>query len=54
MNSTGAQAILLQDYKPSDFLIDETHLKFQLTETATTVNARLKMRRNPQGNAEAA
>ncbi|HQQ63229.1 MAG TPA: aminopeptidase N [Pseudomonadales bacterium] len=50
MNTTVAQAIFLQDYKPSDFLIDETHLNFQLSETATTVNARLLMRRNPLGN----
>ena len=54
MNSNNTQAAtLLQDYQVSDFLIDETHLKFQLTDTATTVNARLKMRRNPQGRADA-
>lgn len=54
MNSNNAQAAtLLQDYRVSDFLIDETHLKFQLTDTATTVNTRLKMRRNPQGRADA-
>ncbi|MBK8103330.1 MAG: aminopeptidase N [Cellvibrionales bacterium] len=53
MSNSVTQATLLQDYKPSDFLIDETHLNFQLTEMATTVNARLKMRRNPQGNADA-
>ena len=50
MNNAIAQAIFLQDYKPSDFLIDETHLNFQLGETATTVNARLLMRRNPAGD----
>ncbi len=53
MNDTSAKAIQLQDYQPSDFLIDETLLNFQLTEVATTVNARLKMRRNPQGNPDA-
>lgn len=53
MNTTIAQAIFLQDYKPSDFLIDETHLNFQLSETATTVNSRLMMRRNPLGNPQA-
>lgn len=54
MNEVVAKAIQLQDYQPSDFLIDETLLNFQLTEVATTVNARLKMRRNPLGNPDAA
>lgn len=49
----GAQAVLLKDYTPSDFLIDETLLNFQLAEAATTVNARLSMSRNPQGNPDA-
>ena len=53
MNDTATKAVFLKDYLPSDFLIDETHLNFQLAETSTTVNARLKMRRNPAGDASA-
>ena len=50
---TSTEAVFLKDYQPSDFLIDETILNFQLAETATTVNARLMMRRNPAGNPDA-
>ncbi|HSC76828.1 MAG TPA: aminopeptidase N [Pseudomonadales bacterium] len=50
MSQTSTQAVFLKNYQPSDFLIDETILNFQLAETATTVNARLMMRRNPAGN----
>ncbi len=53
MNTALAQPIFLKDYAPADFLIDETHLNFQLGETATTVTSRLVMRRNPAGNAAA-
>ena len=53
MSQTSTQAIFLKDYRPSDFLIDETRLNFQLAETATTVNSRLMMRRNPAGNPSA-
>src|SRR6478609_10835616 len=48
--TSSMEAVFLKDYQPSDFLIDETILNFQLAETATTVNARLMMRRNPAGN----
>ena len=51
--SASTEAVFLKDYQPSDFLIDETILNFQLAETATTVNARLMMRRNPAGNPDA-
>jgi aminopeptidase N len=50
MNQATTQAVFLKDYRPSDFLIDETVLNFQLAETSATVNARLRMRRNPEGN----
>jgi aminopeptidase N len=53
MSNASTQAIFLKDYRPSDFLIDETRLNFQLAETATTVNSRLMMRRNPAGNPSA-
>jgi aminopeptidase N len=50
MNNAVTPAVLLKDYRPSDFLIDETRLNFQLAEAATTVNARLMIRRNPVGD----
>jgi aminopeptidase N len=53
MSNVTTQAVFLKDYQPSDFLIDETILNFQLAETSTTVNARLMMRRNPAGNLSA-
>lgn len=53
MSQATTQAVFLKDYRLSDFLIDETVLNFQLAEAATTVNARLKMRRNLAGNAAA-
>ena len=37
----------LQDYQAPAFLIDETHLRFELGETSTQVSSRLLMRRNP-------
>ncbi len=53
MNDAAPHAIYLKDYTVSDFLIDETHLNFQLSEIATTVTSRLVMRRNPAGRANA-
>ena len=53
MNEAVKTAIFLKDYTPPDFLIEETHLNFQLAETATTVNARLLLRRNPAGQPDA-
>jgi aminopeptidase N len=47
MNSPAPQAIHLRDYSVPDFLINETHLNFQLGEVATTVSARLIIQRNP-------
>ena len=47
MTTAVPNTTLLQDYTPPAFLIDETHLNFQLSEMATTVSARLVMRRNP-------
>ncbi len=54
MSNDSKQAIHLRDYTAPDFLIDETHLNFQLAEAATTVNARLVLRRNPAGRPDAA
>ena len=53
MNAAAPHAIYLKDYTVSDFLIDETHLNFQLSEIAATITSRLVMRRNPAGNVSA-
>lgn len=48
MNRDGQPTtIYLQDYQAPAFLIDETHLRFELGETSTQVSSRLLMRRNP-------
>ena len=53
MNHPAPQTVYLNDYRVSDFLIDETHLNFQLSEITTTVTTRLVMRRNPAGRPDA-
>lgn len=40
-------AILLKDYRPSDFLIERTNLWIDLGKSQTRVRAELSMRRNP-------
>lgn len=40
--------IYLADYQVPEFLIDETHLRFELWETHSIVRSRLTMRRNPE------
>jgi aminopeptidase N len=45
--------IRLADYAPPDFLIDTVDLRFDLDEAATTVVARLTVRRNPAAPADA-
>ncbi len=47
MRDAQPNAIYLKDYQPPAYLIDETHLDFQLAEEQTVVEARLKLRRNP-------
>lgn len=41
------KSIYLQDYKPSDYLIDKTELRFELNTTNTIVKSELNIRRNP-------
>ncbi len=48
MKESQPQAIRLKDYRAPDFLIDETHLRFELFEEGARVTSRLKMRRNPE------
>ena len=54
MRAEDPRPVRLSEYRPSDFLIDEVHLDFDLQPAATRVTARLKMRPNPLGDAGAA
>ena len=47
MRTEQPQVIHLKDYKAPEYLIDETHLTFELFEDHTLVHAQLIMRRNP-------
>ena len=46
MRTDTPQPIRLSDYRPPAYLIDETHLAFDLSPNATRVTATLKVRRN--------
>lgn len=41
-------AIYLKDYQAPDYLIDQTHLSFELFDDHALVHSRLQMRRNPE------
>ena len=45
MRSETGAVIRLEDYRPSDYLIESTKLFFTLNATATTVRATLSIRR---------
>ncbi len=47
MRTEQPQVIYLKDYQAPEYLIDETHLTFELFEDHTLVHAQLIMRRNP-------
>src|SRR5690606_4885518 len=47
MRTEQPKVIHLKDYQVPDYLIDETHLTFELYEDRTLVHAQLVMRRNP-------
>ena len=51
MRSEQPKTVYLKDYKAPDYLIDETHLTFELFEDHTLVHAQLVMRRNPEAGA---
>jgi aminopeptidase N len=53
MPDDAPQPIRLADYRPPDFLVDEVDLVFDLGEDRTVVHARLALRRNPEGRADA-
>lgn len=47
MRTEQPKVIHLKDYQAPEYLIDETHLTFELYEDRTLVHAQLVMRRNP-------
>ena len=47
MRNEQPKVIFLKDYQAPDYLIDETHLTFELFEDQTLVHAQLILRRNP-------
>ncbi len=47
MRTEQPKVIHLKDYQAPEYLIDETHLTFELFEDRTLVHARLLMQRNP-------
>src|SRR3712207_4716009 len=49
MRTDTAQIVRLEDYQPSDFLIDRVELDVRLHPTETKVTATLAMRPNPLG-----
>ncbi|MAX91290.1 MAG: aminopeptidase N [Pseudomonas sp.] len=51
MRTEQPKVIHLKDYQVPDYLIDETHLTFELYEDRTMVHAQLVMRRNPEAGA---
>ena len=53
MRTDTAPLIRLEDYRPSDFLIDRVELDVRLHPTATRVTATLAMRPNPAGRSDA-
>ncbi|MGF9759801.1 aminopeptidase N [Microvirga sp. 0TCS3.31] len=53
MRTETAPVIRLEDYRPSDFLIDKVELDVKLHPTETKVTATLAMRPNPAGRSDA-
>ena len=53
MRTEQPKVIHLKDYQAPEYLIDETHLTFELHEDRTLVHAQLVMRRNPERPGEA-
>ncbi|RMH86685.1 aminopeptidase N [Pseudomonas sp. AOB-7] len=51
MRTEQSKTIYLKDYQVPDYLIDETHLTFELFEDHSLVHAQLVMRRNPDAGA---
>ena len=53
MRTDTPQLVRLEDYRPSDFLIDRVDLDIRLHPTRTRVTASLALRPNPAGRAGA-
>ncbi|MDF2813190.1 MAG: pepN, partial [Microvirga sp.] len=53
MREDSAPIIRLEDYRPSDFLIDRVELDVRLHPTATRVTATMAIRPNPHGRSDA-
>src|SRR4051794_40403450 len=53
MRTDIAQPVRLDDYRAPDFLIDAVYLDVSLSGAETRVDARLDMRRNPNGRSNA-
>ncbi|HEX8167759.1 MAG TPA: aminopeptidase N [Beijerinckiaceae bacterium] len=53
MRTDTATVVRLEDYRPSDFLIDRVDLDIRLHPTETRIAADLALRPNPQGQADA-
>ena len=53
MRTDTARPVRLQDYRPSDYLIEKVELDVALDDHATKVEARLHLRPNPQGQSNA-
>ncbi|USR41353.1 aminopeptidase N [Ectopseudomonas hydrolytica] len=51
MRTEQSKTVYLKDYQVPDYLIDETHLTFELFEDHSLVHAQLVMRRNPEAGA---
>ena len=51
MKENQPHEIRLEDYRVPNYLIDSTHLHFELGEAATLVKSTLQMRRNPDADA---
>jgi aminopeptidase N len=51
MRTEQPKMIYLKDYQAPDYLIDQTHLTFELHDDHTLVHAQLVMRRNPERGA---
>ncbi len=47
MRTDNAKTIYLKDYRPPDYLIDQVELRFDLSDEATEVRSRLRLRKNP-------
>src|SRR4051812_44278357 len=53
MRTDTPQIVRLQDYRPSDFLIERVDLDFNLKPSATRVTAKLTLKPNPAGRPDA-